>query len=241
MSAAVQASTTTWAQAKAGNLRAHLDNLIVQNPAKANPTTLATVVANQTTTGGLLPTGLYYVAYTFLDGWGETLMAGESTQFNVTTAGWIPRVTLPALPTGCVQINVYLTPAGGASGSEVLYADGITTTTFDLAYAFPVDTGSTPPQANTTGAAIHAKTLRAILSLNADEGLANLSRLASNLVDVAAIPWRDVVVSALRLATFTKAWSVAVEEFRTLLHANPPTAISFVANGIMGRTVRTLP
>jgi len=105
--------------------------------------------------GGSLAAGTYYVAYTWIDtlsgqetadnqpgGYGSAGGASESAQFTVA-AGNIPQVTLPALPAWASSANIYLTPAGGAKGSEVLYATGIMGTTVNLSVA---NTGTiTPP------------------------------------------------------------------------------------------------
>ena len=111
----IQPSGTTWAQFKTGGVGILLTNLAAANPVKANPTTQATVSVSGS--GGLLPAGTYYCQYSFVDPFGETLAGGESAQFTVT-AGQVPTVTLPALPTGVQAINLYLTLAGGGPGTE---------------------------------------------------------------------------------------------------------------------------
>ena len=149
---AIQSSGTTWAQFKTGGVKVIADKLAAANPAKANPTTTATVApTGGGSTGGSLAAGTYYFAYTFVDCFGETLAGGESAQVTVGATN-IPRVTLPALPTGVDSINLYLTAAGGGVGTEKLYATGITTTTFDCSYAAPSDVATpTLPAANGTG------------------------------------------------------------------------------------------
>ena len=104
-----------------------LSNLAATNLVKANPTAQATVAVSGTT--GLLPAGTYYCQYSFVDPFGETFAGGESAQFTLT-AGQIPTVTLPALPAGVQSMNLYVTNANCAAGTETLYATGITTTTF---------------------------------------------------------------------------------------------------------------
>lgn len=85
--------------------------------------------------GGSLPAGAYYLVYTELDsGAKESNPSQETANFTVA-AGNIPRVTLPALPTGVSSRNIYLTAAAGARGSETLYATGVTGTTYDLSSA----------------------------------------------------------------------------------------------------------
>ena len=45
-------------------------------------------------------------------------------------------MTIPALPAwGAASANIYLTAAGGAAGTETLYATGVTGTTYSLSSA----------------------------------------------------------------------------------------------------------
>jgi hypothetical protein len=99
------------------------------------PTVTPTVaVTGGGTTGGHLPPGAYYLKYTFTNAAGETTVSAESTQFTVA-AGNIPQVTLPALEAGATGISIYLTPANGASGSEIYYTSGVTVTAFNMVNA----------------------------------------------------------------------------------------------------------
>jgi hypothetical protein len=110
----------------------------------ADPGTAATVnVTGGGAAGGNLAAGNYYVCYTWIDslsgresGPGTAGGNGRSAQFTVV-AGNIPRVTItfPSGPAWASSANIYLTAAGGAAGTEVLYASGVTTTTYDLAAA----------------------------------------------------------------------------------------------------------
>lgn len=145
-------SGTTFAQLLTGGLEIVLDNLIAANPAIANPTTAPTVaVTGGGASGGNLAAAVYFVSYTWVDGAGETTAKESATSFTVA-AGNIPRVTIPATPTGASGANIYLTAAGGATLTETLYATGITTTTFDLSFAAGI-VGDLAPTVNTTGAA----------------------------------------------------------------------------------------
>jgi hypothetical protein len=113
---------------------------------RGNPAVVATVnVTGGGSVGGLLSPGNYYVAFTYIDTLtGKETIFGSSRSVQFTVAlGNIPRVTIGALPAWAASANIYLTPPGGAIGSEVQYASGITTTTYDLA-AF--NTGTIPPQ-----------------------------------------------------------------------------------------------
>jgi hypothetical protein len=94
-----------------------------------DPVTLPIVnVTGGGSVGGLLQAGTYYLKYTFVNAAGETLASPSSSAFTVAS-GNIPQVTLPALPTGATSINIYLTVAGGVSGTETLYKTGVTGTT----------------------------------------------------------------------------------------------------------------
>ncbi len=83
------------------------------------------------TTAGNMVAGTYYLKFTETNGFGETTASPESNQLAVST-GNIPLVTFPALQTGNIARNLYLTPYNGASGSEVFYQGGITTPTIAL-------------------------------------------------------------------------------------------------------------
>jgi len=100
--------------------------------------------------GGSLAAGTYYIQYTFTgpfgESWGSASHAGATPVSFTISAGNIPRVTLPALPTGATGIRIYLTAAGGAAGTETLYASGITTTTYDMSAAAPGTPGAAVPK-----------------------------------------------------------------------------------------------
>jgi hypothetical protein len=119
------------------------------------PATVATPVTTPTVnptgggaTGGLLQAGTYWCKYTFVNQLGETPASPESLQFTVA-AGNIPQVTFPALPANVQSINVYLTLVNGASGSEILYKTGVTTTTTNLTFSNAGTTSPAPPAINT--------------------------------------------------------------------------------------------
>jgi len=150
-SPSITPSGTTWAQYKAGGLVAILINLIAANKAATAAPTAATVSATGGgSTGGLLAAGVYRIAVSESDGIGETTATETAGTFTVA-AGNIPQVTFAALQAGNVSRNVYLSPAGGASGSELRYATGITAGTFNLAVAAPTNSfAGAPPTVNST-------------------------------------------------------------------------------------------
>ncbi|MDE2100492.1 MAG: hypothetical protein KGL39_24825 [Patescibacteria group bacterium] len=232
------ASSATWAQLKAGGVRGHLNLLTAANAAKANPTTQATVSATGGgASGGNLAAGAYYCSYTFCDAFGETLAGGESATFTVA-AGNIPRVTLPSKPTGVHAMNLYLTPVGGAVGSEVQYATGITATTFDCSYAAKAES-CPPPTVNTTGADAHHARIHALLDpANASIQFTKFSQTLSNYLSGYPVSTRDVLAQISNLEGICRAWMTLFAEERTLIVANQGT-LGFTANTTLGKTSRT--
>jgi hypothetical protein len=225
----ITASGTNWAQYKAGGLLGLMDRMISTNAAKANPTTTATATATGGgASGGSLPAGTYFIRYSWVDAFGETLAAGVSSQLTVA-AGNIPRITIPSLPAGVSFANIYLTPTGGADGTQYLYATGITTTTFDASYALPVDVpGAGMPQANTTGAQGSPEVASAIPS--AFTSRANNERFWCGLHELLSVHLRGAPVSR-RDYLLTPFWrrgvvtfmSTALAEVVTLVVANQGT------------------
>lgn len=149
----ITTSGTTFAQFQEGGISAILDKLITVN---AGPTLAPTSAPTATATGGgssggLLAAGTYLLKHTESNGIGETTASPESTTLTVG-AGNIPQVTFPTLKTGNTSRNLYATPVNGTTGQEVLYATGITTTTFSMAVAAPSNSfAAVPPTVNSTG------------------------------------------------------------------------------------------
>lgn len=150
ISPSITASGTTFNQFQAGGPSRHLENLITANLNSTQaPSSAPTVSVSGS--GGLLAAGTYHLIITETNGVGETTASPESAPFTVT-AGQIPTVTFPILQAGNLARNVYLTPAGGVSGSEVLYASGVTTGTYSLSFAAPSNSFAVaPPTMNSTG------------------------------------------------------------------------------------------
>ena len=118
----------------------------------ADPTAAPTV--NPTgggASGGSLAAGTYKLQYTIVGSNGESLPSPEVTFTSASTN--IPRVTFPGgAPAAGTTYSVYITAAGGASGTETRYASGISGATYDMSIAAP---GSQPaaPTVNTTATA----------------------------------------------------------------------------------------
>lgn len=144
-----------------------------------------------------------------------------------TTSVDIPRVTLPALQTGNVASSVYLTPAGGASGSEVLYADGITTSTFDLSFAAPGSGTQATVTATVSGGAVTGFTITNPGSGYTSAPVITIAPGQSNQVATATTTITNGQVSAVTLvsggAGYTSAPSVTVESPKNSLSVAPPS------------------
>jgi hypothetical protein len=103
------------------------------NPLTGAPTVTPTV--NPTgggASGGTLTPGTYFVFYTGVNPSGVQSPPSPSSSPFTAAAGNIPQVTLPPLAGGLTGYDLYLSDATSQSGSAVLYAAGITTTTFNL-------------------------------------------------------------------------------------------------------------
>jgi hypothetical protein len=149
----VTASGTTFAQFQAGGASGHLERLIAAQSASSNPTTAATWSATGGgSAGGLLAAGTYYGVITETNGFGETLASNQQTQITVS-AGNVPQITFQTLQSGNTARNVYLGAVNGLTGGPYyLYATGITTGTYNLAAAVPVNSFAVgPPAENSTG------------------------------------------------------------------------------------------
>ena len=115
-----------------------------------------TVAGGATGTETLYATGITTTTYTCsVPLWLNNTIAASAARAIPTvnsTSVDIPRVTKAALATGASAWNLYLTAAGGAAGSEVLYASGMTSLTVDCTIAAPSNSYATAaPTVNTTG------------------------------------------------------------------------------------------
>jgi hypothetical protein len=107
--------------------------------AQSNPAAQITVNATGGGSGGgSLAAGTYFVSVTWIDslsGKESSIGSTRSTRFTVAS-GNIPRITMGAAAAWVSGINIYLTPANGATGTEVLYARNVSpATTYDLSVA----------------------------------------------------------------------------------------------------------
>jgi hypothetical protein len=94
--------------------------------------------------GGAMAVGTYRAVLTYSTAAGETTVGPESDPFTVTTSGQVPCLVLTPpgrsgegglVPAGVTTINVYLTLANGAPGSEQSYVSTPPVPFFLLRYA----------------------------------------------------------------------------------------------------------
>ena len=130
-----------------------------------------------TNTEVLAFTGITGTTYTIAAAPAASTVSPPST--NTTTTN-IPKITaFPALQTGNLARNIYLTPPNGASGSEVLYYRESTASTF-LFRARPPGSNYAiaPPSANTTGyATLDFQLIRAAKDGNLEDVYRRLRQL----------------------------------------------------------------
>jgi hypothetical protein len=248
----IVASGTTFAQWQSGGVSGHLENLITAQVATTAPVTAATVSATGfSTSGGSLAAGGYFLKFTELNGIGETQTAPESAVFTVA-AGNQPQVTFPALQTSNTGRNVYLTAAGGATGTEVLYATGVAGTTMKLAIAAPANSfAQAPANENSTGLTYvdtNSNTLNAPLEMlrlfkdgRGDKVFLYVANLIRDFNRGDPASFRGVTLKLRHCHTVFSMLATLCNEAGVLLDANPGT-LKPSTNGIgNSKTIRTWP
>lgn len=236
----VAPSGATFAQFQAGGASGQLNLLIAANSAgTAAPTAAPTVSATGGgATGGLLAPGVYSCAFTETNGFGETTASPPSASFTVT-AGDIPQATFPALKPGNIARSLYLTPAGGAASTAVLYARDAAASTLNLAAAAPAaNYACNPPTSN--GTTWGAKQFELAKDAKSD----HLERVFERLRTlVAAFNHGEPVPHAALLANFRQVHGALAllnqlcSEVGALIDANPGR-VSNQPTGIGGLTPR---
>jgi hypothetical protein len=214
----IQPSGTTFAQFQTGGFSLIVDKLIAANAQVPNPTTPATVAVAGTT--GLLAAGTYQVAYSFRDGFGETLVGGQSATFTVA-AGQVATVTLPALPVNADEIWLYTTPVNNPTGPLSLYATGITSATYNMTQAGGSDPMVSPYTANTTGAATAAEKIRCLRRNNIENVFKSYSDSIMFWMSGSPIARKDARLSAQQWAGVFALWAQAAKECSSLILLNP--------------------
>ena len=233
----IATSGAALADLQSGGLAGVVSLLVAANPALANPTTQATV---SVTAGAAtsLAAGDYYLSYGYVGLGGRTLAGGRSAKFTIAgSPNNAPQVTLPTLPTGAASISLYLTAAGGAAGTEVLYATGITATTANLVSATYADPLRTLPTVNTTGLSALAAQIEASLAYpHETDPLYGLAQLVSSYAEGDPIAVSAAVDLATSYAALYAALSQAVADVAGLIYANPGTLGSTASVAGLGST-----
>lgn len=232
VASAILTSGATLTTLRAGGLRGLIDLIIAANPAIANPTVATTAVENGGgSSGGLLPAGDYFLYYTFVGPGGETTVGTSVIASALSvTATHIPRVTLPATPSGARCKNLYATAAAGLAGTQLLYATGITGTTFDMSFAAGTN-AIAPPTANTTGiTGDHAERLRALVSGQSDRVFNKLSEQITSFCQGDGTLLADVQKMVIDYGDMFSLLKKLMDDLGVLVVANPGT-LSMTVNG----------
>jgi hypothetical protein len=115
----------------------------------------------------------------------------------------------------------------------MLYADGITGTTFDMSYAAPTEAGVDPPSSNTTGAGAVAGEIRKFR--NAGRLMREVDDQTGSYVRGEPVSFTAARNRLQRRAYVMAVWAKALAEISTLIAANPGT-LSSVSAGYTGYT-----
>ncbi len=240
----ITASGAAFADLVSGGIAGIVAKLVTANAAFADPASQATVnVTGGGASGGLLPAGAYFVAYTYGDASGESKVGTSRSATFTVGATNIPTVTFnDTAPTGAVFRNVYLTLAGGASGSETLYITRVPvgTATVNLPYAGPTYAGTVIPATNTTGAAHIIGRINAGFAQKMDLSWVRLSDLVRTYVEGDAVDFQGHEMLLSHFDYLCAFYKQLMKEVMTLVAANPGS-LHGTAAGSHVKTVRTFP
>lgn len=235
----VRASGKTITDLQTLGLNGILEAIITANvAATAAPTAAPTAAATGGgSSGGLLAAGTYLLTFTETNGVGETTASPESATLTVGSTN-IPRVTFPTLKTGNTARNLYATPVNGTTGQEVLYASGITTTTYDMAVAAPG--GVAAPTTNTTGlTTTQVNIARRVFTQS--KIMSDLSIFVTLFFQGSPTSTADVLTRLTQIAAATHVIQSFVDEVGTLIVANPGTLHTRTNGAGNLETYRTVP
>lgn len=220
----ITASSAAWADLRSGGLPGLLDLIIAANPALADPSVAATASVTAGASVTSLANGAYFASYTIVGRGGETLVGTSRVSGAFTIAGAPnnqPRLTLPSLPAGATCFNVYLTAAGGAAGTETLYATNVTGTTVDLVSAVFADPAKTLPTANTTGLSLIAPLIKGLMPAGPSDLMqVGPQELIHRFTSGYGMTFDHVRAEAIRMSHALATVRQAVNEAMTLIFAN---------------------
>lgn len=239
---AIIASGAVFSQLRAGGISNQIDRIIATQVATGTPVTAPTVSATGVSTaGGSLAAGGYRVKFTETNGVGETPAAPVSAAMTVA-AGNIPLVTFPALQSGNVARNVYLTPANAVTGTEVLYATGVTAITTGLSsVASTGPSAVAPPTVTSTGlvggqnaGAVENRTMAIVRSIKLGQFDQQYKAFAGQLDSFLRgdpVPYASFLARFRQFHTAVAILNTSLSELGTLIDANQGT-LGRTTNGV---------
>jgi hypothetical protein len=151
-----------------------------------------------------------------------------------TTSTNIPKLTaFPALQTGNSARNVYLTAAGGASGSEVLYAREQTASTFTFSALAPTSNYAVAlPTVNTTAfAVLDYQMLRSVKSGKFEDVYRRLRTLIDDFNRGSPVGHATELFNLKRVHNVVAVLAQLCSEMGTLIDANPGH-VGYMQSGI---------
>lgn len=152
---------------------------------------------------------------------------------NTTTTN-LPVVTMPALQTGNVARNLYLTAPGGLTGTEVLYQSNITTTTYTMSKAPDLGQPTALPTVNTTALATNTKMVEyaRLEEKRATDKLFDRARtVVADFCRGNPVSQQEALLHLREVHTSIALLNKALTEIGVLMDANPGS-ISNVTTGI---------
>jgi hypothetical protein len=178
-------------------------------------------------------------AFTGITGATYTITATPTTSAtpppasNTTTTNILKITAFPALQPGNIARNIYLSPTGGGSGSEVLYAREVTASTFTFNLVPPASNyAGAPPSANTTGyTAVDYQLLRAAKDGNLEDVYRRLRQIVYDFNRGSPAVHANCLLNFKRVHNAFVILAQLCSEMGTLIEANPGH-IKFAQTGI---------
>jgi hypothetical protein len=157
-----------------------------------------------------------------------------------TTSTSVPKITaFPALQTGNVARNIYLTGPGGASGTELLYAREQTAATFTFSAVAPGSNYAVAlPATNTTGyQTLDYQMLRSLKTGNLEDVYRRARELVANFNRGTPTVQAQTLVDLKRVHMVFATLGQLFSEMGTLIDTNPGH-INYSQTGIGGSSLK---
>jgi hypothetical protein len=196
-----------------------------------------TLAGGATNTEVLAFTGITGASYTITTA--PPVSATPAPTVNTTTTT-IPKITaFPSLQPGNLARNIYISPAGGGPGSEVLYARETTASTFTFNLVPPASNyAAAPPTANTTGYnALDYQLIRAAKDGNLEDIYRRLRQIVYDFNHGAPVGHANCLLSLKRVHNAFIVLAQLCSEMGALIEANPGH-IKVTQNGIGDATTK---